>query len=89
MSTHLGLDEERRLLWVDSRSQEKSSQLQNLGPQDFRILGNSDRVEVDDAEEIVELRLRNYPLSDRSQIVPDVNVARGLNTGENAFLHRW
>jgi len=47
--------------------------------------GQRERVQVDDAEDVVVLALLGHPVPDRAEVVPDVEVARGLDAGKDAL----
>jgi hypothetical protein len=46
-------------------------------------------MQVDDAEDTVELVLQPDPIADCAQIIAEMQVAGGLNAGENAIHGIW
>src|SRR5882724_2103659 len=83
MGRHVALDEDRRALRVEARGEEHRRDVQRAVEQRRRIMGDSDRVKVDDAEEALAALLCLGVLTEAPAEVPDVGVAAGLDAAED------
>jgi hypothetical protein len=80
----VALDEERALAGIETGRQEHGGQGAGLSSEQLRVLGDRERVEVDDAEVVLLVALLGRPALDRAQVVPEMHVARGLDAAEHA-----
>src|ERR1041384_7013361 len=85
MLRHVRLNEDDRDLRVDPRSEIEAREFARLARERLRVLGQGDRVQVDDAEEALVLVLQRGPVAQRAEIVADVYVAGRLRAAEDAF----
>ena len=78
---HIGLAEDGAGLRVDAAGDVERGDFARLGAEVGGLdgLGDGDRVEIDDAEDVIELILHLDPLAEGADIVADVQFARGLN----------
>jgi hypothetical protein len=81
---HLALGEQRAHLGVEPGGHQDLGDLERLGPQHGRVLGDGERVQVDDAVDGGVVVLRHHPAPDRTQVVAEVDVAGRLDAGEHA-----
>src|SRR5437879_6042868 len=72
---------------IDADGQQHPGQLLNLGAQLRGLLIQRDRVQVDDAVDTIVVVLDFGPILQRSEIIPDVRAAGGLNAGEDSCFH--
>ena len=84
MGGDVALDEDRRALRVEAGGEEHCGDVQRAVEQRGRIVGDRDRVEVDDAEEAFAALLCLGVLAEAPAEVADVGVAAGLDSAENA-----
>ena len=87
MLRHRRLHHDGRMLRVNARRQEQRGRLQDLRAQLGRLLINRDRVQIDNAEDALVIALNLNPILQRSQIVPNVLIARRLNAGKDSCFH--
>ena len=80
----MALDEERALVRAETAGEQHRGQLAGLAMKLFRVEGRSDRVQVDDAEEVLLLVLSLDPLLERADVVAELGVATGLDAAEDA-----
>ena len=81
------LNEQGRLVGVDTGSDVLRCGGAGALTQFFRVLGNRDGVEVNNAIERIELVLHGDPVTQSTDVVSEVEgVARGLHSGENDGL---
>ena len=91
---HLGvlddvaLDEEGAPLGVEPGGQQVEGGVAGAGPQVGRVDVEGQGVQVDDAVEGVVGVLVGHPIADGPQVVAEVEVAAGLDSGEHAG-HEW
>ena len=81
---HVALDEQRAALGVEAGGQEVERGLVGPGPQLVRVDVEGQGVQVDDAVEGVVDVLVGHPVADGPEVVPQVEVAAGLQAGENS-----
>ena len=48
------------------------------------ILRQGQRVQIDDAEDALEVVLQRDPVADRAEIIAEMQIAGGLDAGKNA-----
>ena len=82
MLGHVALDEQGAALGVEPGGQQVEGGLEGPGPQLGRIDVEGEGVEVDDAVEGVVDVLVGHPVADGPEVVPQVEVAAGLEAGE-------
>jgi hypothetical protein len=85
---HVALDEQGAPVGVEAGGQQVEGGVVGPGPQQRRVDVQGQGVEVDHAVEGVVVPLVVDPVADGSQVVPQVEVAAGLDTGEDA-CHEW
>ena len=86
MLRHIGLHEQRRLLRIHTGSEQRGGELMNGLTHLIRIGEGTHGVEIDDAEEIVEIVLLRHPVTDCAKIVADCCHTRWLNTAKYAWF---
>jgi hypothetical protein len=86
MLGHVALDEQRAHARVEAARDEHRREVERGLAQILRILRHGDRVQVDDGVERVHLVLLPDPAADRPDVVPEVLLARRLDSGENAHV---
>ena len=79
MLGHVALHEERTNVGVEAAGDEERGQVERRLAQDFRLLRDGDRVQVDDGVEGVDLVLLLHPATNRADVVAEVLLARRLN----------
>src|SRR5712691_5280770 len=84
MLGHVGLHEHDAPLRVESRGQEADRHVERALPQGRHVVRLGDGVQVHDTEQALVLVLQPDPVLHRTEIVADVQLARGLNAGEHA-----
>ena len=82
----LALVEDDVLARIDAGRDECGRHFADIALQLGRRLRHGDRVQVDDAIDAVVGFLQRDEFGDRAQIVPEVQIACRLHTGEDAFL---
>ena len=87
VGAHVALEEERAALGVEAAGHEQGDQSAGLAAQRLGVPGHRQRVQVDDAEEVLLLGLAVDPALDGPEVVPEMQVARGLDPAEDARLH--
>src|SRR5258708_3926328 len=85
MCRHVGLYEDRRNLRVNADREIDVGQFPGLGREHFRILRQSDGVEIDDAKETLVFPLQRDPIPQRAEIISQMNVAGWLSAAEDSF----
>ena len=83
MFWHRRLHEQRRDVRIDARGEEGQRHLAAARAKLGGIIRRRDRVVVDDTDDRRVLMLQLHPVFHRPQVVPDVELARGLNPAEN------
>src|ERR1700693_475077 len=78
------LHEQSAFRRIEARREQRQRHVGRAGAQVSRLVRNGDRVVVDDAEERLILVLQFNPVLDGSEVVSDVQRARGLNAAEDA-----
>ena len=86
MGSHVALHEHGRALGVEPGREHQRGQIERARAQILGIVGDGDRVQVDDAEEGVALLLGCGVLAEAPRVVAEVLGAGGLNAGKD--LHR-
>ncbi len=85
---HVTLDEEHALLGVEARGQQEHHRAPGPLGELVGVVGQRHRVEVDDAvERFVGCRglvLGRHPVAHRTEIVPEMLLARGLDSRKDA-----
>src|SRR5256884_600119 len=81
---HVRLHEQDRPLRVEPGGEQPDRHVDRALRQGRGVVGLRDGVQVNHAEEAVVLMLQAHPVLHRAQIVADVQLARGLDTGEDA-----
>ena len=84
MAGNGGLVEDDVLLGIDARRDHGGGHFAGIGDQFLRVLPHGDRMHVDDAENALEVVLEGNPVADCAEIVAEMEVAGGLNAGEDA-----
>src|SRR5204862_328491 len=84
MLRHVRLHEHDRPLRVEPGGEQPDRHVDRALRQGRGVVGLRDGVQVNHAEETVVLVLQANPVLDRAEIVADVQLARGLDTGEDA-----
>ena len=82
------LDENGRRIGVNTGSEINSGEIKRLLPETVRILGQRDRVKVDDAVKRLIIVLQRDPILECAEIVADMKVTRRLCPAENALFHK-
>src|SRR5256712_14190875 len=72
------------MLGVGSRREQADRHVERALPQRRRVVGLGDGVQVHDAEQALVLVLQPHPVLHGTEIIADVQLARGLNAGEDA-----
>ena len=85
MRGHVRLDE-HRLLRLDPARQVDRGQVEGVFPQCRRVLRQRDRVEVDDAKDVVVAVLVANPVANRPEVVANVEAATRLYPAEDPRL---
>ncbi len=80
----VGLHEQHALLGIDAGGQEAHGHVQGAGGQLVHLVRLGDGVIVHDADEALVLILERHPVLDGAQVVAEVQLARGLDTGKDA-----
>ena len=80
MLGHLGLNENHRLLGVETGGEEVERRVKNLSCQFFRIVGGRNRVKIDDAviTRVGVIVLQPDPVLEGPEIIAEVQFARRL-----------
>src|SRR6185369_15225197 len=81
------LNEDCRHLRIDSNSQIDPREVSGFLCEQRRVLRQSDRVQVHDTKEAFVLVLERDPVSQRAQIVSEMDVACWLRATKNSFRH--
>ncbi len=89
MFGHVALDEHRRHVGVEADGEEHGGEFHRALADDAGRLGDREGVQVDDAVERVTRVLAGHPVPQRSEVVPEVHVARGLHAGQDARQGCW
>jgi hypothetical protein len=84
MGRDLALIEDDVALRIDAGGDESGGNLARAGGEFGWILPHCDRVQIDDAIDAVEVVLQMDEVADRAEIVAEVQVSRGLHTGEDS-----
>jgi hypothetical protein len=79
----VALDEDRGHVRVEADRVERGRQLERLLADDPRLLGHGQGVEVDDPVEGVAGVLPDDPVPQRTQVVAEVDLAGGLDAGQD------
>ena len=87
MAGNGGLGNDGGMLGVDTSSDEQCGKLMNVRAQFFRFLIDSDGVEIYDAKNAFVIVLDFDPVLEGAKIVSDVEVAGGLNPGQDTSFH--
>ena len=77
----------RECVRIDTRGEKQRGKFADLGAQFIGLLINRDRVQIDDAEDAFVIVLDPDPVSERAQIIADVQVAGRLHARQNAWNH--
>lgn len=73
-------------MWIHPAGKQTHRHASDVLPEQNGRLRDSQRVEIHDAVEYAAaLLLKLHPMSDGTQVVPQVSHARGLDPGENAL----
>ena len=80
----VALDEERAAVRLETRGEEERGQREGRLAQILRVVRHRDRVQVDDADELLALVLRLHPVLNSPDVVAEVLRAGGLDAAENA-----
>ncbi len=83
MDRDLALIEDDASLGIDAGGQISGGHLAGVSTQQGRVLPDGDGVQVDDAVDALVLVLQRNEVSDRTQVVAQVQVAGRLNAGKN------
>src|SRR5574341_1366323 len=81
---HVRLDEQGAALGIQPGGQQGERHLPGAGGQRLRLVRLGHGVQVHDAEEALMLSLERHPVLHRAQVVADVELAGGLDAGEDA-----
>jgi hypothetical protein len=84
----MALDEDGRAVRVDSSCEQHCSEVERRVAQLVRVVGDRDRVQVDDAEEGFALLLRGRVLAEAARVVAELLRAGGLDAAEDAHCSR-
>ena len=84
----VALHEQGAALGIQSGGQEIERRLVGAGPQFVRVDVQGEGMEVDDGVEAVVGILVGNPIADRPQVIPQMEVATGLEAGQNSG-HGW
>jgi hypothetical protein len=85
MFRHVRLNEDDGDFRIDACGEIDAREVARFLREQFRVLRQSDRVEVDDAEETFVLVLEFDPVAQRAEVVAEVDVAGRLCAAENSF----
>ena len=69
---------------VDAGGDQRRRDAPGVGGELPRVLPDGDRVQIDDAEQALEVLLQTHPVADGAQVVAEMQVAGGLDAGEYA-----
>ncbi len=87
MSGNAGLHDDGGMFWIDPDGDENSGELLDLLSQLGGILVQRDRVQIDDAENAVIVILDCHPILECPQVVSDVWISGGLDSGKDSCFH--
>src|SRR5437867_3109705 len=85
MCRHVGLDKDGRDFRIDPDCQIDPRKFAGLGRKRGRILGEGNRVQVNDAKETLVFILQPHPVAQRTQIVSQMDAAGWLDAAEDSF----
>src|SRR3989442_8601208 len=80
----VGWNKHDATLGLESRRKQADRHVERALPQRRRVVGLGDGVQVHDAEQALVLVLQPHPVLHGTEIIADVQLARGLNAGEDA-----
>jgi hypothetical protein len=83
----IGLDEDRTPIGIESDGQEGDREVEDPPGEILRGVFPHDGVLVHDAEEAIVDRLELDPLSECTEVIPQVSLAARLHPAENALPH--
>ena len=81
---HVGLAKEDAALGIEAGGEEDRRRVVEALAELGRLVGDRDRVEVDEAEDALAALLRLHVLGDRPDVVAQVLAPRGLDAAEDA-----
>src|SRR3972149_10576898 len=87
MFRHVRLDKDDAPVWVETCCNIDSSRIENALLHLFRIVFNSNRMVIHDAEDTVVLINHPHPVSNGSQVIADMYVPAGLNSTKKPLFH--
>ena len=87
MSGNRRLHNDGRMFRIDADGHQHAGEFFDLVAKLRGVLIERDRVQVDDAENALEIVLDLGPVLERSQIISDVWVSGGLDTGKDSCSH--
>ena len=83
---YVALDEERADVRIEAAGDQERGQVERRLAQLVGLLGNRDRVQVDERVERIHLVLLRHPAADGAGVVAEVLLARRLDPRENAHV---
>src|SRR6266508_3040687 len=80
---HVALDEYRRAAGVEAAREQQRGRVERRPAQLLRVVGDRDRVQIDDAEVGLAALLRRDVLAEATGVVAEVLLPRGLDAGKD------
>ena len=87
MARDAALVEDDAAVGIDAGGDVGGGHFVRLGAELKRVLRQRERVQIDDAEDAVEIALEAHPVADRAEIIAEMQVAGRLDAGKDP-IHR-